>query len=690
MISNRSKLLISAAFSLAISTTAGIASAETYKAQKPMPISEMAKDFDTTSAVISTDSKNIAAIVRVEGQENPFIRVWSAEDMTKEPKQFGSKTMRFYSISFVKNDRLLIFANQPVVMGAKSDWRTKAIISNLDGTDFIEVGADDTTNTREDDPIIGMSVFNRLPLEPDNILLQVDRFSGTEIWKVNIRNGSAKKHARTGENESFEWDDPNGNIRVKSDLTVAGGVYYRRFYFKDNAGNWKELTALKQALNDRYTMEIEHVSNDGKYLYVITDKDTNYAVVKKFDIESQQFIGTIAEHKEYDITSISFGSAKDEFHQASDEIREICFGGPIVECHGNDEDDNRIENLILGSFDTPESLAPLSVGKIVKDGGKTVLFSINAPNLPKTYYFLKNEEKLVRIGSNRDGWDRSNLGEGQWVQYKARDGLVIPGILTLPPGYKKEKHGRIPLVVLPHGGPWSRDDVEFDNSFWPQMFATRGFAVLQPNYRGSQGLGKVLWKAGDKEWGAKMQDDNDDGAKWLVEQGIADPDRMMLYGYSYGGFAAAAAAARSGSASKGLWQCAISGAPAIDIVRIKEDWGATRLARKLQGDTVDGWNPAAHLAEVEIPWLIVHGSYDHQADILHSTDAAAKMKSVNPNAKFRFQQIEKMSHTLNKMTPQHKEQLMGEILAWTANNCGNISKTFDDAEAEKMVKKYSK
>ena len=248
----------------------------------------------------------------------------------------------------------------------------------------------------------------------------------------------------------------------------------------------------------------------------------------------------------------------------------------------------------------------------------------------------------------------------------------------------------MPLVVLPHGGPWSSDSIDFDASYWPQMFATRGFAVLQPNYRGSQGLGKVLWKAGDKNWGLKMQDDKDDGALWLVKEGIADPNRIMMYGYSYGGFAAASAATRSGSLSKGIYQCAIAGGPAIDLVRIKNDWGSNRLQRVIQGVTVDGRNPMDHLKEVEIPWLIVHGSYDHQADILHSRDAAAKMKSENPKADFKFVEIDRMSHTLSEMLPEHKEELLAEILDWTANHCGNISKTFDDPEAAKIVKKYEK
>ena len=158
----------------------------------------------------------------------------------------------------------------------------------------------------------------------------------------------------------------------------------------------------------------------------------------------------------------------------------------------------------------------------------------------------------------------------------------------------------------------------------------------------------------------------------------ADPNRMMLYGYSYGGFAAAAAAARSGGASAGLWQCAISGAPAIDLERIKNDWGEDRLQRATQGNTVAGWDPMEHLQDVKIPWLIFHGDYDRQADTIHSRTAAARMRQVNPSANFRYVEIPRMSHQLVQMTPEHKAQFLNLILDWTSNNCGNISAQFKE------------
>ena len=118
------------------------------------------------------------------------------------------------------------------------------------------------------------------------------------------------------------------------------------------------------------------------------------------------------------------------------------------------------------------------------------------------------------------------------ISYNSRDGLIIHGYLTLPKG-KEAKN--LPVVVNPHGGPWVRDNWGFNSEV--QLLASRGFAVLQMNYRGSTGYGRSFWEAGFKQWGGKMQNDITDGVEWLIQQGIADPKRVAIYGASYGGYA---------------------------------------------------------------------------------------------------------------------------------------------------------
>jgi dipeptidyl aminopeptidase/acylaminoacyl peptidase len=672
MFGKRLILLVSTAICVAAAATTAV-QAQTFKPTGPaLPVDLMSRDWGVWSARISPDGKHIAALAGIPGQ-NPVIRVWSTDDMSKPPKQFGSKTMRFIGFSFVNDSKLLVYANQPVSAGANSNWLSRAAIATIDGSSFIDISNEEAMNTRDEDRIINYRLFNRLPKEENFILMEIARYSGTEIVKVNLETGRKDRFARTGDNEAFNWSDSLGNIKLKSQTRASNGVFTTYRYFReDNKSEWKELTGLRNPLNDRSTFTPIHISNDNKSIYILTDRDTNYAVLAKYDIETDTLGPPIAQNTEFDISNASFGSASDFEAVNNDPLRTVCWNGPSEECQYTDPVDQRIFNLL------ERALPGTNISFTPRNSGANTLVTATAPNVPTTTFLLKNERQIIRIGSMLEGWDRNNLGPAEWVVYPTRDGFKIPAPLYLPPGYKKDRDGRLPLVVMPHGGPWARDDMDFDASFWAQMFATRGFAVLLPNYRGSRGLGKALWKGGDKQWGAIMQDDKDDGAKWLVDQGIADPDRMMMYGYSYGGFAAAAAAVRSGNRSAGLWQCAISGAPAIDLERISTDWGESRLQRIIQGVTVAGYDPMQHLEDVKIPWLVFHGDYDRQADTIHSRAAAARMRQVNPNANFKYVEIPKMSHQLVQMYPEHKTQFLNLILDWTANNCGNISAKFDE------------
>ena len=151
---------------------------------------------------------------------------------------------------------------------------------------------------------------------------------------------------------------------------------------------------------------------------------------------------------------------------------------------------------------------------------------------PRYWVYDRSTRELTLLGDAHPALADYTLAPMQPVRYRARDGLEIEAYLTLPPG--REPRG-LPAVIFPHGGPWYRDVWGFDPI--AQWLANRGFAVLQPNFRGSTGYGKTLLNAGNKEWGRKMQDDLTDGVRWLVEQGIADPERVAIMGGSYGGYA---------------------------------------------------------------------------------------------------------------------------------------------------------
>jgi dipeptidyl aminopeptidase/acylaminoacyl peptidase len=184
------------------------------------------------------------------------------------------------------------------------------------------------------------------------------------------------------------------------------------------------------------------------------------------------------------------------------------------------------------------------------EDGSRVIAEVEGPSHPPIYYLVDFKRHSADIvGDAYPGLDNIALGEVRSITYPARDGTAIPAYLTLPPGRAPKS---LPMVVLPHGGPEARDVPEFD--WLAQFFATRGYAVLQPEFRGSTGFGTAFERAGERQWGGLMQDDVTDGVKAMIQQAIADPRRICIVGGSYGGFAALAGAAFTPD----LYACVVS------------------------------------------------------------------------------------------------------------------------------------
>ena len=223
------------------------------------------------------------------------------------------------------------------------------------------------------------------------------------------------------------------------------------------------------------------------------------------------------------------------------------------------------------------------------------------------------ERKATWLGAEYTDIKPADISPVRAIRYKAADGLELSGYLTLPRG-RAEKG--LPLVVFPHGGPASRDTPGFD--WWAQAMASRGYAVLQVNFRGSEGLGTKLLEAGYGQWGRKMQTDLSDGVRHLASQGIVDPKRVCIVGASYGGYAALAGAALD----PGVYRCAASVAGVTDLRRFV-DWSKGRSGRSAfrywtrfmgaedaRDPKLAEISPAAQAGKVAIPVLLVHGRDD--------------------------------------------------------------------------------
>ncbi|MCF7750209.1 prolyl oligopeptidase family serine peptidase, partial [Bacillus subtilis subsp. subtilis] len=290
-----------------------------------------------------------------------------------------------------------------------------------------------------------------------------------------------------------------------------------------------------------------------------------------------------------------------------------------------------------------------------------VLFITDSPADSPAYHILVNGKDVVALGSEQPWIDPARIGEQRWVVYTARDGLKIPAVLDLPAGWKPGD-APLPAIVHPHGGPWARDSTGWDHGMMVPFLTTRGYAVLRPNYRGSTGLGRALTLAGDREWGQKMQDDKDDGAAWMVSQGIAAQDRIAIYGYSYGGFAAAAAVVRSPSP----YQCAVSGAPVTDLAKLSHAWGDSRLQRIGQGKTVAGMDPMRNTDKAALPVLLFVGDRDVRTPAFHARNFH---NAVKDRVSSTFVLIPDMPHGM-PWYPRHVEESFGLVERFLKNDCG--------------------
>ena len=302
-----------------------------------------------------------------------------------------------------------------------------------------------------------------------------------------------------------------------------------------------------------------------------------------------------------------------------------------------------------------------------------VIVKVDGPFQPSAFYLLdRSTHKATKIATTYRELTQADLGQVKPYPYKARDGLDIPGYLTLPPG-KQPKN--LPVVIMPHGGPMARDSLGFD--WWAQFLANRGYAVLQPNFRGSSGYGEKFLEAGYGQWGLKMQDDVTDGVKKLIADGIADPKRICIVGGSYGGYAALAGAAFTPD----LYACAASWAGVSDLGEFlrtrSQDYGRDFAMisswshfigdRYDDSDKLDAASPAKNAARIKCPILLMHGTADSTVRINQSEIMRRALERAGK--KVEFIEFEKETHYME--TADTRIRVLQALEKFLAANIGN-------------------
>jgi dipeptidyl aminopeptidase/acylaminoacyl peptidase len=343
-----------------------------------------------------------------------------------------------------------------------------------------------------------------------------------DMYRLDTKSGVIELVAENPGDVTSCLIDHEGNLRIAIFTDGANqGIRYR----ESEKDDWKTISFYNY--KDMITPLL--FTFDNKQIYVSSNADRDKQAIFTYDLKTGKEIECIFEDPNFDISASTFTSQPLIISTKRKKILGCSYIAHKLEFKIYDELYKKIMNFIDVSLPNYENC----IVSCDKDETKYIVYSKNDKTLGFYYLFDVNKWEMKKLFDCSPWLKESDMCSKNHISYISSDGLIIHGYLTLP---KDQNHKKLPLVVKPHGGPWSRNVWTFDASV--QFLANRGYAVLQMNYRGSSGYGRKFLQAGYKQWGLKMQDDITDGVRWLCDQGIVDPKKVAIFGGSYGGYAA--------------------------------------------------------------------------------------------------------------------------------------------------------
>jgi len=466
-----------------------------------------------------------------------------------------------------------------------------------------------TTIKRKKAETVAAYVIDTLPADEREILIAIWPFSGdpyTRVDRMDVYTGRRSTVVRAPIRNASFVTDRSGNVRFASGMDIDRST---RLYYRDaDGGDWRLLNDSKVSGVDRWPLGF---SADDATAYLGTEHQEGPDAILAYDIasgETREVFRDAAMDPSgvlYDKDDVPFG------------VR--TYGGkPKTHVFDPGSAAAKLQRKLERAFEGQ----PVTITSTTRDGG-LALVRVHSDRNPGDYYLFDTRtnqaDLLLAVG---DWIDPRRLAPTAPVSFQARDGLQLHGLLTAPAGAEAGELPRnAPLVLLIHGGPYGVQDVwGYDEDV--QLLAAHGYAVLQVDFRGSGGRGLAFENAGARQWGRAMQDDITDATRWAIGQGIADPKRICLFGYSYGGYASLMGAVREPA----LYAC-VAGAVGVYDLDMMHTTGDVQ--RRGSGEAyLNQWvGPKGQLADasparladrIKVPVLLAAGGEDERAPIQHT------------------------------------------------------------------------
>ena len=629
------------------------------------------QDPAITDASISPNGRWLAVVQRASVDGERFVRIYDAKNLGKgHLRTLGARGVEVTSARWLNDDTMLVSFVQQFDEGEDTFRTSKVATIGRERGGFNEIpkvrfdrktlGSDAVTLERQ----AGASVISLLPGDPQHIIVSytANFTRGTGgfvpvryVGKVDVETGVVVETFRGDTRYGGFGVDQDGEVRTASytDANTGDVVIVAR---AKGSTEWLEIGRSgsgTSATSSTFSSLGFGNLDDMNELVVISNHESDTAGIYTFDIPSRQFKELLFRHPRYD--AVGTRSVADPNNPKRRFLTGFRYDGRGGEVVWIDDFEKQFNEQLAEVLPGRSRITVVSESRDLE----TKVIAASGERYPTAYYLYTPDKGIQLIAESMPLLNPDQLAERKFVRYTARDGYQIPAYVTIPKGKPP-----FPTVVHPHGGPTARDNGGFD--LWSQVMASRGYAVIQPQFRVSTGFGRAHLEAGFSEWGKLQQDDIDDAGTFLVEQGIADPDKLAIFGWSYGGYSSAVAAAREPNPYK----CAVPGAAVIDLPMFRA-WlyrgGSGGVIRRYR-DTVEGLNPLEMAPDVSIPILIIHGTEDERVPIEHSDKLYSALRRNDKDVEYL--KLDGANHFFGTIYYRHWMEMFPTLIRFLDEDCG--------------------
>jgi dipeptidyl aminopeptidase/acylaminoacyl peptidase len=596
-------------------------------AAPPPPLTAFAALPALRGLSMSPDGQRLVGIMNRDGNSVLVTAKWDGSEM-RGIMETDNRKFQFSWAYWVNNNRLVVSTHFPSITRGYASVETRSMAMDADGGNIVSMVPPPRDKSIKLLPQIQDRIIDWMPEDGHHVLMSIvedyQAFAPT-VFSVDVDTG--KRTQVLGPRRGiWTWiTDRQHQVRVGVKQDDAQIEVIAR---DPNSDNWRTLWRY-EALGDQEVTPLAF-GKDPQLLYVMAPFEGKRALytarLDQLDAKGVPKMTLLVASDQRDLggtLKISRQTGELQAFGVADmgDAAQMFWTEPLKELARG------IDQALPGRFNEIHGFS---------DDGNRYIVASSGNGVPDQIFIGDRKAgKLSLVADLYPGLPPAQMVGKRSINFKARDGLTITGYLTQPKG---EAPGGWPLVLLPHGGPISRDDADFDS--WTELLASRGYAVLQVNFRGSAGRGDEFRTAGLRRWGMEMQDDLTDGVEWAIAQHWADPKRICAVGASYGGYAALMGAVKTPD----LYRCAVSFAGVTNLVDLSRSEGEYLNGQAMVDKQVGNyWNdrvqlnatsPSVQAARIKVPVLLVHGTADRSVPYDQSETMAKALKAAGKDFQF--------------------------------------------------------